>query len=127
MVNGAANPAKIKARVSKTMNHGAHILLPLLLERGEGRGEESILFTWFIGRSFFINIDFGAEQDRRSPATANHRNISDSRMLMTGKFLARGKMLLIFGGRLGSGGISECGTKNHMNPREFFINPTDYG
>ena len=80
MVNGAAKPAKSKVRVSKTMNHGAHVRLPLLLDRGEGRGEESILFEWFIGKTFLININFGAERDgRRSPATANRRNMSDSR------------------------------------------------
>ena len=62
-------------------------------------------------RSFLINIDFGAEQDRRSPATANHRNISDSRMLMTGKFFARGEMLLIFGGWLRSDGIKRMRDK----------------
>ena|SRR5438045_1281644 len=36
----------------------------------------------------------------------------------------RGIVLLIFGGRLR---LVLCLTKNHMNPREFFINPADYG
>lgn len=56
------------------MNHG----LPLFLDRGEGRGEESILLAWFIERLFLININFGAAQGSRFSRTVNRTSISDN-------------------------------------------------
>jgi len=69
------------------MNHGAHVRLPLLLDRGEGRGGQSNLFAWFIGRLFLINISFGAAQDSSLSSNRESQEYQRQRTLITGNLL----------------------------------------